>query len=164
MPDTFENADASDNPQSDLQRRLQREVNEPIFSNYALARSVEARERVLRDMMKGFVGRSEEVVTAGDDQDDEEGESDIDAEREADKTELQAFTKVGSIAMKMADDAYRAALPPLAGEANIRNFVACITHGMVLGVFEPSEGSKLLYGAQVAAVAESRRFRPRPVV
>ena len=46
--------------------------------------------------------------------------------------------------------AYRKAMPPLAGPDNIRDFVACVAHGMLSGVFTSSESSKLLYAAQVA--------------
>jgi hypothetical protein len=49
--------------------------------------------------------------------------------------------------------AYRMAMPALAGEANVRDFVACVTFGMLLEVLEPEEVSKLLYAAQVATSA-----------
>ena len=49
-----------------------------------------------------------------------------------------------------AEEAYRNALPDLAGYENIRDFIACVTHGMVIGVIDSIDGPKLLYAAQVA--------------
>ncbi len=50
-------------------------------------------------------------------------------------------------------NAYRTAMPPLSGAQNIRDFVACVAHGMLLGLFTDSEASRLLYAAQVAVHA-----------
>ncbi len=47
--------------------------------------------------------------------------------------------------------AYRHAMPYLLPDpASIDAFLACVTHGLVIQVFEPAEASKLLYAAQVA--------------
>lgn len=53
-------------------------------------------------------------------------------------------------AKEVADTAYRDALPPLLGSANIRRFVACVAQGMLMSVFDCNEGQRLLYAAQVA--------------
>jgi hypothetical protein len=50
-----------------------------------------------------------------------------------------------------AGSAYRNAMPPLDGQENIRNFIACAAHAMLLGILESSDGAKLLYAAQVAS-------------
>lgn len=156
----FENTDDSAIAQSALQKRLERELDEPIFSNPAVARCVEAYERAYRGWMKQLTEEApnlnEEISGEGQDEDDENDDN-IQAE-------LEAAAKVASIGLKAAGEAYRTALPPLTGAVNIRNFVACVAHGMVLNVFQPSEGSKLLYAAQVAAFAESKRYRSGVVV
>ena len=49
-------------------------------------------------------------------------------------------------------EAYRnKVMPPLCGVDSIRDFVACVAHGSLLGVFSDSESTKLLYAAQVLA-------------
>jgi broad specificity phosphatase PhoE len=53
-------------------------------------------------------------------------------------------------AAKAANRAYRKVMPSLSGQENIRNFVACVAHGMLLGAIEGKDGTKLLYAAQVA--------------
>ena len=52
-----------------------------------------------------------------------------------------------------AIDAYRNAMPDLAGFENIRDFIACTAHGMIIGAIDSIEGAKLLYAAQVAVGA-----------
>jgi len=47
-------------------------------------------------------------------------------------------------------NAYRDAMPDLAGYENIRDFIACVTHGFVDSIISFSEAPKLLYAAQVA--------------
>ena len=68
-------------------------------------------------------------------------------------------------AQQLADQAFRSALPPLAGQQNIRDFVACVTHGIVNDILTADEGQRLLYAAQVAISAHgstrARRGRPR---
>jgi hypothetical protein len=49
-----------------------------------------------------------------------------------------------------AAQAYMAAMPDLADYENIRDFIACISHGMVIGVVHPIEAPRFLYAAQVA--------------
>jgi hypothetical protein len=45
--------------------------------------------------------------------------------------------------------AFRLAMPPLAGEENLHDFVACITFGMLFDVIGTAEGAKFLYAVQV---------------
>ena len=49
-----------------------------------------------------------------------------------------------------ANAAYRNAMPDLSGYENIRDFIACTAHGMLIGVVDSIEGPKFLYAAQVA--------------
>ncbi len=57
--------------------------------------------------------------------------------------------------------AYRHAMPYLLPDPDsIDAFLACVTHGLVIQVFQPAEASKLLYAAQVAI--GSRRARTKP--
>jgi hypothetical protein len=60
----------------------------------------------------------------------------------------------------LADTAYRSVLPDLVGYENIRDFIACVTHGMQITAITAFQASKLLYGAQVALAA--LRIQPRP--
>jgi len=53
-------------------------------------------------------------------------------------------------ASKAADRAYLDAMPPLSGDENIRDFIACVTQAMLADIILESSGSKLLYAAQVA--------------
>jgi hypothetical protein len=54
-------------------------------------------------------------------------------------------------AFDAANSAYREHMPDLTGgEDAITDFVACVAQGMLVGAIDPSEGSKLLYAAQVA--------------
>ena len=57
-----------------------------------------------------------------------------------------------------ADRAYADAMPPLFGVRNIRNYIACVAHGSVIGVIAPEEASRLLYAAQIAF--STCRIRP----
>jgi len=64
-------------------------------------------------------------------------------------------------AMEMGKVAYCASLPKLAGSANIRDFIACITHAMAMGYIASTEGTRLLYAAQVAHTARTKRPKKR---
>lgn len=57
-----------------------------------------------------------------------------------------------------ANLAYCEAMPPLFGVRNIRNYIACVAHGTVIGAISRSESSGLIYAAQVAF--STRRIRP----
>lgn len=49
-----------------------------------------------------------------------------------------------------AGPAYRRALPPLAGYENIRDFIACVAHGILIDAIPQNRASQLLYAAQIA--------------
>lgn len=49
--------------------------------------------------------------------------------------------------------AFREAMPHLSTAEGIRDFIACVTFGLMTEVFLASEASKLLYAAQVATGA-----------
>ncbi|MGB6686293.1 MAG: hypothetical protein WBE76_00455 [Terracidiphilus sp.] len=51
--------------------------------------------------------------------------------------------------------AYRRAMPSLSGLDNIRDFIACAAHGMLIGAISATDGARLLYAAQVARGALS---------
>jgi hypothetical protein len=65
------------------------------------------------------------------------------------KAEL-AKGRSSSQANSAADRAYLDALPPLSGDENIRDFIACITQALLADIILESSGTKLLYAAQVA--------------
>jgi hypothetical protein len=56
----------------------------------------------------------------------------------------------------MAIKAFRKALPPLAGNQNISDFIACVAHGLLIGAFDGANAARLLYAAQVAHTADRR--------
>jgi hypothetical protein len=53
-------------------------------------------------------------------------------------------------AILAAHKAFRKAMPPLSGSENIRDFIACVAQGMLLGCISGSDGARFLYAAQVA--------------
>jgi hypothetical protein len=53
--------------------------------------------------------------------------------------------------------AYCAALPKLTGARDIRDFVACVTHGIAMEILPGNDGTRLLYAAQVAVQAQKKR-------
>ena len=55
------------------------------------------------------------------------------------------------------EEAYRKAMPPLSGGDNIRDFIACAAHGMLIGAIQGPDGSRLLYAAQVAHCTLKKR-------
>ncbi len=63
-----------------------------------------------------------------------------------------------------ACQAYRLAMPPLTGCRNIRNFIACTTHGMLLGALDGNEATRLLYAAQVAHTARRTKSKTKETV
>ncbi|MGO9336559.1 MAG: hypothetical protein ACLPY1_03525 [Terracidiphilus sp.] len=58
-----------------------------------------------------------------------------------------------SEARERSQQAYRDALPDLAGYENIRDFVACISHGLLTGDISAINSPTYLYAAQVAISA-----------
>jgi hypothetical protein len=59
-------------------------------------------------------------------------------------------------ANKEACAAYCKAMPVLAGEKGIRDFIACAAHGVVIGAIPETRGGQLFYAAQVAISALQR--------
>ncbi len=60
-------------------------------------------------------------------------------------------------AAEEAEKAYRDVMPPLFGYENIRDFIACVVNAMLIGAIEDNQGTKLLYGAQVALTTVRRQ-------
>jgi hypothetical protein len=63
--------------------------------------------------------------------------------------EIANGTYEGSAA-RIAGQVYRRLMPPLTGQENIRDFIACVAYGLLIGAIDQNCGSKLLYAAQVA--------------
>jgi hypothetical protein len=63
---------------------------------------------------------------------------------------LKAAMERREPAYTKACKAYRLAMPPLSGPENIRDFIACVAHGMLINAIDIKEGTKYLYAAQVA--------------
>lgn len=63
-------------------------------------------------------------------------------------------------AVDAAAKAYRNAMPPLDGHDNIRDFIVCVAHGVLIGVIDHKDSSKLLYAAQVALSLLRVKFAP----
>jgi hypothetical protein len=49
-----------------------------------------------------------------------------------------------------AGEAYCKAMPLLSGYENIRDYIACAAHGMLIGAIRPYRSSQVLYAAQLA--------------
>jgi hypothetical protein len=65
-----------------------------------------------------------------------------------------------SWAAHQAGPAYCDAMPLLAGYENIRDFIACLAHGILIGAIPASKSGQLLYAAQVALSTVHREPRP----
>ena len=63
-------------------------------------------------------------------------------------------------AAHQACPAYCKAMPPLAGYENIRDFIACAAHGILIGAIPEKRANQILYAAQVALA--SLHYEPRP--
>jgi hypothetical protein len=57
--------------------------------------------------------------------------------------------------------AFCAAMPKLSGASNIRDFIACVTYAMSLEIIPGNEATRLLYAAQVAHTALTKRPKKR---
>lgn len=64
-----------------------------------------------------------------------------------------------SLAAYRAGPAYCAAMPPLVGYENIRDFIACAAHGMLIDAIPEKRANQLLYAAQIALV--SLNYEPK---
>lgn len=56
-------------------------------------------------------------------------------------------------AKELAAEAYREAMPHLDGYENIRDFIACVSYGLLTEDVHPINGPQFLYAAQVAISA-----------
>jgi hypothetical protein len=83
----------------------------------------------------------------------------LDAWERANKAE-RAKGKNRSEASIEADRAYLRAMPPLSGQENIRDFIACVAHAMIVHIFPDHTATKLLYAAQVAHTTTRGRSTP----
>lgn len=72
-----------------------------------------------------------------------------DAWNRAYKTQIAKGDSTMAASFK-ANLAYRQSMPLLVGYENIRDFVACVAEGILLGAITESQSSRLLYAAQVA--------------
>jgi hypothetical protein len=59
---------------------------------------------------------------------------------------------------------YRLAMPPLTGSRNVQDFIACVTHGLLLDVFDGKEATQLLHAAQVAHTARRAKGKTKKKV
>jgi hypothetical protein len=75
------------------------------------------------------------------------------AARDRSLEESRAGNVGKSEARERSQRAYQDALPDLAGYENIRDFIACISHGLLSGDISPINSPQFLYAAQVAISA-----------
>ena len=64
-------------------------------------------------------------------------------------------------AVRKGNHGYHKAMPRLSGYENLRDFIACVAHGMLIGAIDGDDGTRLLYAAQVA-LGTVRRQPPAP--
>jgi hypothetical protein len=69
--------------------------------------------------------------------------------------------KSDKIAKLSGKIAFCTAMPKLSGASNIRDFIACVTYAMSLDIIPGNEGTRLLYAAQVAHMALTKRPKKR---
>lgn len=74
----------------------------------------------------------------------------------------QIYNEAMKTGRPQAEHAYRLAMPPLSGPENIRDFIACVAHGILLDVIKSSDGARLLYAAQIARGAIDRPSPRKP--
>jgi len=76
----------------------------------------------------------------------------------------KAATRKSASKLYAADQAQKAfckAMPTLNGPESIHDFIACVAYGMLIKAIAGSDGSRLLYAAQVALAAAGPRPRKR---
>lgn len=69
--------------------------------------------------------------------------------------------KEGYSVFSAAREAYLDAIPPLSGDENIRDFIACVTHAIISDIIRDDTGTKLLYAAQVAHTTARDQSKPK---
>ena len=57
--------------------------------------------------------------------------------------------------------AYRSCMPELVGRRNIKNFIACVTHGLAIGAIDSEQARNMLYAARTASLATVKRIRKK---
>ena len=62
-------------------------------------------------------------------------------------------------AATQASEAFRNAMPLLDGYDGVRNFIACVAHGILIGAISEKRGGQLLYAAQVAMASIPRESK-----
>jgi hypothetical protein len=67
-------------------------------------------------------------------------------------------------AVRKGNHNYCKAMPRLSGYDNIRDFIACVAHGMLIGAIDWDYSTKLLYAAQVALCTVRRQPVPEKPV
>ena len=60
-----------------------------------------------------------------------------------------------------ADKAYCNAMPILSSYENIRDFIACTAHGILIGAIPPQQSGHILYAAQVALSTFHNETKPQ---
>jgi len=83
---------------------------------------------------------------------------------------LDAWTRVNKAERAKGKDKFRAscaakrayqdAMPPLSGDENIRDFIACVARAMIGDIFLENTATKLLYAAQVAHTTARDQSKP----
>ncbi len=63
-------------------------------------------------------------------------------------------------AARDAGEAYCNAMPMLAGSEGVRDFIACVAHGILIGAIHREKSSQLIYAAQVALSSIQREPKP----
>lgn len=77
------------------------------------------------------------------------------------KAELDNGATVTEARDKAAQQ-YRTAMPVPSGRKGIRDFIACVAHGVLIGAITPRESTALLYAAQVAQSTLRESEPPKP--
>lgn len=79
-------------------------------------------------------------------------------------TAFQQSTDAGKnpVAVRLiANEAYRYAMPPLNSPKNIKDFIACVVHGMMVGAIIDELGNRWIQAARAAAVMHRKAPRKR---
>lgn len=84
-------------------------------------------------------------------------EEELDCDEDSDGDLENRYERI--FAAQEASRAYRNAMPLLAGSEGVRNFVACVAHGILIGAINKEQSGPLLYAAQVALGSIQREAR-----
>jgi len=76
--------------------------------------------------------------------------------------QARAQGKGDTFAAMDAGQIYRRNLPALDSLEAVRDFIACVAQGMLLGAITGADGTRLLYAAQVANTSLPSQNRRRP--